>query len=175
MGEVAGPKRSGKARVAPELANKGYCASKGLYFYGVKVHVVGNIQSGTIPVPSFIGLAPASNNDFRMLQQVSPEFQDGILFGDLAYADVDHAKHAEEQQNLQILTPNKKKNGLHSFPGGDTYSSWVSSIRQPIESFFNWLQEKTKIQHASKVRSSAGLIVHIFGRITAAMMLMAGF
>jgi hypothetical protein len=172
---MAGPKRSGKARVAPELANKGYCASKDLYYYGVKVHVVGNIQSGTIPIPSFIGLAPASNNDFRMLQQVSPELLDGTLFGDLAYADSDHTKSAKEQQNLRIITPNKKKKGLHSFPGGDTYSSWVSSIRQPIESFFNWLQEKTKIQNASKVRSSAGLMVHVFGRITAAMMLMNGF
>ena len=41
----------------------------------------------------------------------------------------------------------------------------VSSVRQPIESFFNWLNEKTQIQKASKVRSSKGLLVHILGRI----------
>jgi len=41
----------------------------------------------------------------------------------------------------------------------------VSRIRQPIESLFNWIQEKTDIQVASKVRSSKGLMVHIFGRL----------
>ena len=50
----------------------------------------------------------------------------------------------------------------------DLYSTAVSRIRQPIEALFNWLIEKTDIQRASKVRSSNGLIVHIFGRIAAA-------
>ncbi|NMC39558.1 MAG: transposase, partial [Bacteroidales bacterium] len=44
----------------------------------------------------------------------------------------------------------------------------VSKIRQPIEALFNWLIDKTDIQRASKVRSTKGLIVHIFGRIAAA-------
>ncbi|MHB1104890.1 MAG: hypothetical protein ACYCZ2_00890 [Lutibacter sp.] len=43
----------------------------------------------------------------------------------------------------------------------------VSAIRQPIESFFNWINEKTQIQNASKVRSFKGLIVHIFGKLPA--------
>ena len=46
----------------------------------------------------------------------------------------------------------------------------VSFVRQPIESFFNWLNEKTQIQKASKVRSSKGLLVHIFGRIAACLL-----
>ena len=50
----------------------------------------------------------------------------------------------------------------------DLYSTAVSRIRQPIEALFNWLIEKTDIQRASKVRSTKGLIVHIFGRIAAA-------
>ena len=32
----------------------------------------------------------------------------------------------------------------------DLYSSAVSKIRQPVESFFNWLNEKTQIQNAQK-------------------------
>jgi hypothetical protein len=48
----------------------------------------------------------------------------------------------------------------------------VSSVRQPIESLFNWIQEKTGIQTASKVRSYNGLMVHIFGRLAAAMFMM---
>lgn len=47
------------------------------------------------------------------------------------------------------------------------YSRTVSKIRQPIESFFNWINEKTQIQNASKVRSLNRLMVHIFRKLTA--------
>ena len=41
---------------------------------------------------------------------------------------------------------------------------------------FNWIQEKTGIQIASQVRSTQGLLVHVFGKMVAAMlMLLAGF
>ncbi|GHT67473.1 hypothetical protein AGMMS50239_30710 [Bacteroidia bacterium] len=46
-------------------------------------------------------------------------------------------------------------------------NSELSSVRQPIESFYNWLNEKTTIQRASKVRSTKGLLLHIFGKIAA--------
>lgn len=49
----------------------------------------------------------------------------------------------------------------------DLFSTAVSRVRQPIESFFNWLIQKTDIQRASKVRSSKGLLVHLFGKIAA--------
>ena len=49
-----------------------------------------------------------------------------------------------------------------------------SSDRQPIESFFNWLIEKTGIQDASKVRSTLGLYVHIHVKL-AATLIIAGF
>jgi hypothetical protein len=39
----------------------------------------------------------------------------------------------------------------------DLFSTAVSKIRQPIESFFNWLNEKTTIQRAQKVRSTKGV------------------
>ncbi len=48
----------------------------------------------------------------------------------------------------------------------------VSKVRQPIESLFNWIHEKTNIQKASKVRSYKGLMVHIFGRLAAAMFML---
>jgi hypothetical protein len=168
---LAGPKRSGRARVATELADKGFCASKDLYFYGVKLHCVGAIQPSTIPLPCFVGLAPASANDHRMFEQISSELHNGRVFGDKAYADTDHKKQLSQDQNVELLTPIKKIKNLFSFPGGDSFSSWISSVRQPIESFFNWLQEKTKIQYASKVRSYSGLLVHIFGRIAASLLI----
>jgi hypothetical protein len=50
----------------------------------------------------------------------------------------------------------------------DLFSKAVSKVRQPIESLFNWLIVKTDIQRASKVRSTKGLLVHVFGKIAAA-------
>ena len=50
----------------------------------------------------------------------------------------------------------------------DLFSCAVSRVRQPIESFFNWLNEKTKIQRAMKVRSTAGLLIHLFGKLSIA-------
>ena len=50
----------------------------------------------------------------------------------------------------------------------DLFSKAVSTIRQPIEGFFNWLIEKTDFQRAGKVRSTKGLMVHVFGKMAAA-------
>ena len=44
----------------------------------------------------------------------------------------------------------------------------VLNMRHTIEALFNWLIEKTDIQRASKVRSTKGLVVHVFGRIATA-------
>jgi len=36
----------------------------------------------------------------------------------------------------------------------------IAKFRQPIESLFNWINEKTHIQTASKVRSANALVIH---------------
>jgi len=77
-------------------------------------------------------------------------------------------------KNSKIYTPVKKKKGqgnLYLFE--QLLSTSVSRVRQPIESLFNWIEEKTGIQIASKVRSTQGLMVHVFGRLAAAMFLLA--
>ena len=56
------PARQGRrcnAKVTPELASSGYCPTQHRYDHGVKVHVVGDFQPGTLPSPRFIGLAPS--------------------------------------------------------------------------------------------------------------------
>ena len=34
-------------------------------------------------------------------------------------------------------------------------------VRQPVESLFNWINQKTELQNASKVRAVNALMVHI--------------
>jgi hypothetical protein len=46
----------------------------------------------------------------------------------------------------------------------------VSTVRQPVEAFFSWLNEKTNIQNAKKVRSEQELLLLCFGKIAIALM-----
>ncbi len=48
-------------------------------------------------------------------------------------------------------------------------STAVSKARQPIESLFNRLNEKTNIQRAMKIRSTSGLPVHTMSKIAIAL------
>jgi hypothetical protein len=76
--------------------------------------------------------------------------------------------------NSEMLTPIKAVKGmpdvLKKFDRAcnDLYSRAVSKIRQPIEALFSWLIEKSDIQKASKVRSTKGLTLHVYGRLAAA-------
>lgn len=92
----------------------------------------------------------------------------GRLYADKAYIDAAWAESLEKDHAVTLLTPRKRAKG-DTLISGDTFSTFVSSIRQPIEYFFNWLNRLTCIQSASMVRSLSGLLLHIFARIAAAL------
>jgi hypothetical protein len=157
------------ARVAKELADAGYCATKKLYYYGVRVHVVARRQAGTLPCPDYIGVTGASSHDGKVFEQIRPVLKDNELYADKAYQRPD-AQTIKALQGLTVLTPIKKEKGqAYLEPSDQWLSTAVSRIRQPIESLFGWLEEKTGIECASKVRSYNGLMVHVFGRLAAAL------
>ena len=91
-----------------------------------------------------------------------------LLYADKAYIDASWAQSLKQNHALELLTPRKKHKG-DVLVSGDTFSTFVSSVRQPIECFFNWLNQLTDIQTASMVRSLSGLLCHIFGCIAAAL------
>jgi Transposase DDE domain len=157
------------ARVAPEIADGGYCATKKLYYYGVRVHIVARRDKGTIPCPEFIGLTGASDYDGKVFDQIRPALSHNELYGDKAYARPDQDE-VESSQQLIVMTPVKKGKGQAYLDATDKwFSRAVSSVRQPIETLFGWINEKTGIQCASRVRSYNGLMVHVFGRLAAAL------
>ncbi|MFO1434124.1 MAG: transposase [Candidatus Competibacteraceae bacterium] len=171
--KVAHAKCSSRARVAPDLGNQGYCASKDEYYYGVKVHLLGLRRPGTLPLPEYIGLTPASAQDRAAFRQIAPQLQGGEVYRDKAYIDELLRQLSQTEQAPTLWTPVKKAKGqAYLDPFGQWLSTAVSRVRQPIESLFNWLEEKTGIQRASKVRSYNGLLVHVFGRLAAAMWLL---
>jgi len=162
---VANEKRSETAKTAGELCNKGYCASKDEYYYGVKLHAFVQKQYQSLPTPYAFWLTPASEADLPAAEENLDFISDINLFADKAY--ISKIWKAElARRNVSIVTPAKLIKGHTELPDGQKLiNSVISSIRQPIESFFSWLQAKTNIQSASKVRSVNGLISFIFARI----------
>ena len=82
---MAGAKRSSNAKVAAGFANKGYCASKGIWYYGVKVHILGSKRIKTLPLPEYIDFTPASEHDLSYFRQIAPYLHNCKVFADMAY------------------------------------------------------------------------------------------
>lgn len=164
--------RSNQAKVAPEIAKTGYSATKQTHFYGVRLHLIANKQLASLPVPSKVWLKEANVHDLVALKEIKDELPKRInLYGDKAYLDEQFKIELREQQ-IHLFTPIKKpKKGTLSKEQKD-FNKMVSKIRQPIESFFKWLIDKTDIQRASEVRSSEGLIIHCLGKLTFALLLL---
>ncbi len=150
---MANAKRSSRAKAADGFANKGYCASKSIYCYGVKVRISGIGRHKTLPLPEYIGVTPASDHDLTAFRQIAPGIENCELFADMAYID-ELEKQMLKEQGTELYTPVKKRKGQKQPELFDRLlSTGVSRVRQPIESLFNRLQEKTDIQTGSKIRS----------------------
>ena len=98
----------------------------------------------------------------------SPLSHTGWLLADKAYCDAEWAEMLMKIYGIKVITPRKQKKG-DTLKSGDAYSTAVSARRQPIESFFHWLDFRFHIQTGSFVRSSTGLLFHVFANIAAAM------
>ncbi|MCS4059821.1 IS982 family transposase [Salinibacter ruber] len=172
---MAKGQRASQATVASErIPDVGYCSSKDTFYHGVKLHVIAGKRSDKLPLLDRAGMTPGSKNDLQALRRVLPTIEGGVLCGDKAYCDGPLKERLAEDQNLDLLTPIKKEKGQQTLPAADKlYSEAVSRLRQPIESLFSWIDEQTGIQRASKVRSYQGLVVHVFGRLAAAMLILA--
>ncbi len=171
---MANAKSGSRAKVAyEEIAEKGYCGSKGIWYYGVKLHVLGAERKGTLPLPEYIGVSGAGAHDLPVFRQIAALLQGKVVYADKAYADTLLKQKLMEEQDTDLMTPVKLKKGQKKlFLPEQLFSTAVSRVRQPIESLFSWLQEKTGIETASKVRSYNGLMLHIFGKLAAAMLML---
>lgn len=173
---VAGNKRSSFAKTASDICGKGFCASKNMYYYGLKLHLIGFVRPTTIPMPEYCWFTSAEANDLSASKDILENIYNRKIFGDKIYFVEEYNKKLLNENNSLIISPIKKTKGQILQNAADNlYSTAVSSIRQPIESLFNWINEKTQIQNATKVRSSKGLLVHVWGKIAAVIALITIF
>jgi hypothetical protein len=167
---------SGKSssKVAPKITDKGYCSTKSMYYYGMKLHALDFCNPNKLPHPEQIIFTAASVNDFALFKEVWSEKENRIFFGDKIYNSTSFFTDMNNNFNSEMLTPVKVVKGipdvLRKFDreANDLYSRAVSRIRQPIEALFSWIIEKSDIQKASKVRSTKGLNLNVYGRLAVA-------
>lgn len=161
-------------KVALEITDKSFCSTKNLYYHGLKLHALAFWRPNGLPHPESFVITPASENDLNVFKQNWSDIENRTFWGDKIYYDNPFFEKLAKEKNSIMYTPVKAIKGTptnikqRDRAANDLFSKAVSKIRQPIESFFNWLIQKTDIQRASKVRSTKGLIVHVFGRIAAA-------
>jgi len=164
-----------KGKVAPELSDKSFCATKGVYYYGVKLHTVAFKVPKRLPLLHFLSLTPASENDLSAIRPILPQLAGCAIFADKAYCDAPLNEQLLTQQDTYIYTPVKLLKGqtpvVRQFKkaADDLFSTAVSKVRQPIEALFNWWIEKTDLQNAAKVRATKGLMLHVWGAIATAL------
>ena len=165
--------RANRARVAPELADTGFCATKQQYYRGVKLHFIAARRSKQLPLLEKVHISQASQHDLSALREVSPSLPSGCgLFADKAYFHRETEDGCKEQG--WFLAASYKRHRHEAEKDVPTlYNRFVSAIRQPLESLFNWLIQKTDVQNASRVRSSQGLKVHCYGKLAVACLLLS--
>jgi hypothetical protein len=159
------------ARVGREVADIGFCAAKKTRFHGVRLHCIAQRRGGRLPLPHQVWLCGASHHDSKAFIEQQPKLTATELFGDLAYPTPEIIHHLTAQQT-RLIAPQKKPKGKDLSEAETYYNRLVRSIRQPIESLFNWMQEKTQIQRASKVRSTDALMIHCWGKLAVAFFLL---
>ena len=129
----------------------------------------------TIP-KNKIYFSAASEHDLSVVKELNwlDNLQDTYIFADKIYIDDEYFKPRQKWFQLELFTPVKAVKGTseclkqRDFAANNLFSTAVSKVRQPIESFFNWIIEISNIQNASKVRSTNGLWLHCFGKLAIA-------
>jgi hypothetical protein len=98
--------RNRKGKVAREIADKGYCSTKNMHYYGLKLHNLGFRRKGTIPFPEMMTLSAASENDYKVfVREFDPYLNNRTVFADKSYVDDEFFSNREMSQNYQVLTP----------------------------------------------------------------------
>jgi len=172
---VCQAQHSSKSKAARPFVSKGFCAAKKKYYIGVKLQIISQNRKNTLPIPFDYHIETASKHDLEIAKLTLPYIvlENIDLYGDKAYIDNDFQLELFENKNINVITPIKKKKGQsHFMLFQQAYNSIHSSIRQPIDTLFGWINDKTNIENASKVRSVNGLFLFVNIKMVAALIML---
>jgi hypothetical protein len=169
---LAKSQRAKTAKVAKDIANLGYCATKSMTYHGLKVHAA-NLMAADKRLPSMYcsAVSMASEHDNTVFKDsIAPNCVNTKIYADSAYCDKATAPELLKLYNVTVCPIEKRKKGqIELFYDQKCQNTGISRLRQPIEGYFNWLIEYTDIQTASKCRSTKGVLTHIYGKIAASL------
>jgi hypothetical protein len=169
---LATRQRSARAKVALEIANVGYCATKKIAYHGLKFHAA-NLMSEQAALPKLFcsAFSPASAHDNTIFKEhMAQHCINSKVYSDSAYCDQAAAPELLELFNVTVCPIQKRKPyQVELFFDQICQNRAISRIRQPIEGYFNWLIELTNFQNASKCRSTKGVLTHIYGKLAASV------
>ena len=122
---LAKGRRSNRARVAKEVADLGFCASKQSSYYGVKLHAIALRRTKKLPLPALLHLSRAWQHDLAALRELNPDLGESVLFGDKAYAD-EETKTVFAARGTHLVTPYKRKRNEPETNAPALWSRFVS-------------------------------------------------
>jgi len=123
-----------------------------MYYYGVKLHVVGSLNLGSIPNPILFEITRANVHDLAVFKDFANYFSNFYMYSDKAYYDEGFKTDLKENQNLILFTPIKKtKNNEYQSIFDQVKSTEISRIRQSIESFFSSIQNRSCARYAQQL------------------------
>ena len=100
--------RTKNGKVATEITTKGYCSTKNMYYYGIKLHTLTLRRKGTMPFPEMIILSSAKENDLTVLKRkVADNLIHRDIFADKIYSDFSFWGNKQQEQEVTMLTPVK--------------------------------------------------------------------
>ena len=100
---VAGSARSGRAKAAGELCNKGYCASKDMWYYGVKLHILAQCNYKAMPTPALMQISKASEHDRKIAEDLLADVRNIRLFADMALISKEWQSKMLTENNVEVL------------------------------------------------------------------------
>jgi len=160
------------SRAAQPFVSKGYCAAKKKYYIGAKVEILAAPRPGQLPMLGGYFIATAKTHDLKIAQNTLADLTGVVLYGDKAFVDQSFQLELFENYSQLIVPVKKKKNAPPLGLFDEAFNSLHASMRQPIESLIAWLNNKTRIEDASKIRSVNGLFAQVALKMIAALLLL---
>ena len=131
-----------------DICSYGYCASKKEKYYGMKVHVITDLQGEPIDYV----LTKANVDDRDVIFELSNLVDIDILFGDKGYiGNISEELKKEKNINLYALKRGNSKNPLPK-----EFRNMISKLRRRIETTFYQLNECFNIERI-RANSKIGL------------------
>ncbi|HEP1836146.1 TPA: IS982 family transposase, partial [Streptococcus suis] len=141
------PVRNHRVTIFKGLADIGYNASKHLWFYGFKVHMLVTLSGFIL---NYV-VTPASVHDIKVVYELLEGCKQSVILGDLGYLSSELKKDLK-REGYPLWTPLRQ-----NMAGAEEHNDWkVMAMRRTIETRFSELCRLFDIEH-TLARGLAGL------------------